>query len=167
MSGIINNKHICKNILCETAIIMLESEEIDKNFGNKEAWDYISTYLCGEDDRKSCCCFLWGESGLLARLGLFQIRVGQQGSRELLFLLWNNEPNTGDEWTNDLGQKSFESGIVPKMERFHGPVEKGYAFLQLFKTMAGSLTNKRKMQIFAGLLEGEALSWYMGTSFSS
>ena len=37
-------------VLHETAIIMLESEEVDKNFGNKEAWDYISTYLCGEND---------------------------------------------------------------------------------------------------------------------
>ena len=53
------------------------------------------------------------------------------------------------------------------MERFHGPVEKGYAFLQSFKTMIGSFTNNRKMQIFAGLLEGEALSWYLGTSLSS
>ena len=33
--------------------------------------------------------------------------------------------------------------------------------------MTGSYTNNRKMQIFAGLLEGEALSWYLGTSFSS
>ena len=54
MSGIIHDKDICKSILRETAIIMLESEEIDENFGNKEAWDYISTYLCGEDVRKSC-----------------------------------------------------------------------------------------------------------------
>ena len=50
MSGIICDRYICKNILRETALIMLESEERDENFGNKEAWDYGSTYLCGEDD---------------------------------------------------------------------------------------------------------------------
>ena len=50
MSGIICDGDICKNVLRETALIMLESEERDKNFGNKEAWDYINTYLCGEDD---------------------------------------------------------------------------------------------------------------------
>ena len=68
---------------------MLESDEQDENFGNKEAWDYISTFLCGENDWQSCCFFLRGETGPLARLGSFQIRVGQQGSRELLSLLRN------------------------------------------------------------------------------
>ena len=52
----------------------------------------------------------------------------------------------------------FDSGIVPKMERFHGPVEKGYTFLQSFKTQTGSFLDEKQMQIFAGLLEGEALS---------
>ena len=84
---------------------MLESEERDENFSNKEAWDYISTYLCGEDDRKSCCFFLRGETGPLARLGSFQIRVSQQGSRELLSLLRNNEPNVGDEKSDNPKQK--------------------------------------------------------------
>ena len=115
MSGSLHNKDICESFLRETAIIMLESEEVDKNFGNKEAWDYLSTHLCGENDRQSCCYFLQGESVLLARLGLFQIRVGQQGSRELLSLLHNNEPNAGDERTDNPGQKSFDLGIVPKM----------------------------------------------------
>ena len=137
------------------------------NFGNKEAWDYISTFLCGENDWKSCYFFLRGETGPLARLGSFQIRVGQQGSRELLLLLCNNEPNMGDERADNPGHKLIDSGIVPKMERFHGPVEKGYAFLQSFKTMTGGFNDNRKMQILAGLLEGEALSWYLGTSFSS
>ena len=40
MSGSLHDKDICENILRETAIIMLESEEIIKKFGNKEAWDY-------------------------------------------------------------------------------------------------------------------------------
>ena len=92
MSGIFRVRDVCKDILRETALIMLESEERDENFGNKEAWDYISTYLCGEDDRKSCCFFLRGETGPMARLGSFQIRVGQQGSRELLSLLCNTAP---------------------------------------------------------------------------
>ena len=61
----------------------------------------------------------------------------------------------------------FDSGIVPQTERFHGPVEKGYEFLQLFKTRTGSFLDEKRMQIFAGLLEGEALSWYLGTVFSS
>ena len=39
MSGIVNDKDICENILRETTINMLKSEEIDENFGNKEAWD--------------------------------------------------------------------------------------------------------------------------------
>ena len=110
--------------------------------------------------------FLRGETGLLARLGSFQIRVGQQGSRELLSLLQNNEPNTGDERADNPRHKLIDLGIVPNMERFHGPVEKGYAFLQSFKTMTGGFNDNRKMQIFAGLLEGEALSWYFSTSFS-
>ena len=55
MSGIVCDKDIGKSIQCKTALIMLELEERDKNFGNKEAWDYIGTYLCGEDDQISCC----------------------------------------------------------------------------------------------------------------
>ena len=38
MSGSLHDKDICENILCKIAIIMLESEEIDKKFGLKEAW---------------------------------------------------------------------------------------------------------------------------------
>ena len=45
MSRSLHDKDICECIMHETAINMLESEEIDKNFGNKEAWYYISTYL--------------------------------------------------------------------------------------------------------------------------
>ena len=47
MSRIFCDWDVCEDILFGTALIMLESEERDENFGNKEAWDYISTYLCG------------------------------------------------------------------------------------------------------------------------
>ena len=50
---------------------MLEAEEPNKDFGSIEAWEYISTYLCGENDRKSCCHFLRGETKALARMGTF------------------------------------------------------------------------------------------------
>ena len=57
MSRTFRDKDVCEDILRETALIMLESDEPDENFGNKEAWDYISTFLCGENDRQSCCFF--------------------------------------------------------------------------------------------------------------
>ena len=161
MSSVVKDRDVCENILRETALIMLEAEERDKNLGNREAWEYISTYLCGENDRKSCCHFLRGETQALAKLGTFQIRVGKQGSKELFSLLCNIEPNAGEEKLDNPGSKVFDSGIVPQMERFHGPVEKGYTFLQSFKTQTGSFSEDKRMQIFAGLLEGEALlvSW--------
>ena len=37
MSGILCDRDVCKDILRDTALIMLESEERDENFGNKEA----------------------------------------------------------------------------------------------------------------------------------
>ena len=46
-------------------------------------------------------------------------------------------------------------------------MEKGYTFLQSFRTQTGSFSDDKWMQIFAELLEGEALSWYLGTVFSS
>ena len=53
------------------------------------------------------------------------------------------------------------------MERFHGPIEKGYGFLQYFKTMSEGMLGARKMQVFSGLLEHEALLWFLGTKFAS
>ena len=50
MSRTFRDKDVCEDILRETALIMLESDEQDENFGNKEAWDYISTFLCGENN---------------------------------------------------------------------------------------------------------------------
>ena len=38
--------------------------------------------------------------------------------------------------------------------------------MQLFKTRTGSFSDGKRMQIFAELLEGEALSCYLGTVFS-
>ena len=90
-------------------------------------------------------------------MGTFQIWVGKQGSKELLSLLCNIEPNAGEEKLDNPGSKVFNSGIVPQMERFHGPVEKGYAFLQSFKTQTGSFLEEKRKQIFAGLLKVRAL----------
>ena len=79
MSNYHNKKDLNKSILIETALIMLEMEEPNEDFGCTEAWDYISTYLCGENDRKSCYHFLWGETQALARLGTFQIQGRKTG----------------------------------------------------------------------------------------
>ena len=84
---------------------MLEAEEPSKDFGSIEAWEYISTYLCGENDQRFCCHFLRGETQALARLGTFQVRVGKQGSKELLSLLCNIEPNAGGEKLDNPGSK--------------------------------------------------------------
>ena len=46
MSVILNDWKICKSILRETALIILEAEERDKNLGNKEAWKIsVPTYV--------------------------------------------------------------------------------------------------------------------------
>ena len=87
MSNYHIERELSESILKETALIMLEAEESNKDFGSVEAWEYISTYLCGENDRKSCCHFLRGETQALARMGTFQIQVGTQGSKELFSLL--------------------------------------------------------------------------------
>ena len=126
MSSFHIEKKLNKSTLKETALIMLEAEEPNKDFGCVETWEYISIYLCGENDQKSCCHFLRGEMQALARLGAFQIWVGKQGSGELLSLLCNIEPNMGEERIDNPGLKVFGSGIVLQIKRFHGPVEKGY-----------------------------------------
>ena len=48
MSGILNDRDICKSILLENALNMFETEEKDENFGNKEAWEHISTSYVGK-----------------------------------------------------------------------------------------------------------------------
>ena len=151
MSNYLSKRDLNESILKETALIMLEAEEPSKDFKSIEAWEYISTYLCGENYWRSCCHFLRGETQALSRLGSFQVRVGKQGSKELLSLLCNIEPNAGEEKLDNPGSKVFDSGIVPQMERLHGPVEKGYEFLQIFKTQTGSFSEEKRKQIFAGL----------------
>ena len=97
MSNYLSKRDLNESILKETALIMLEAEEPNEDFGSIEAWEYISTYLRGENDQRSFCHFLRGETQALARLGTFQVWVGKQGSKELLSLLCNIEPNTGEE----------------------------------------------------------------------
>ena len=71
MSSYHIERELSESILKETALIMLEAEEPNKDFGSVKAWEYISTYLCGENDRKSCCHFLNGETQALAKIGTF------------------------------------------------------------------------------------------------
>ena len=110
MSNYHIERELTGSILKETALIMLEAEEPNKDFRSIEAWEYISTYLCGENDRKSCCHILRGETQALARMGTFQIQVGKQGSKEVLSLLCNIEPNAGKEKLDNPGLKVFDSG---------------------------------------------------------
>ena len=84
----------------------------------------------------------------------------------LCSLLRNIEPNAGDE-ANSLSEGVTDSGIVPWMNRFHGPVDKGYGFLQSFKAMSAGMSDKGKRQAFSGLLENEVLSWFLGTKFKT
>ena len=79
---------------------------------------------------------------------MFQFRVREKGSKELISLLHNTEPNIKEEMMKIPGPKALDKEILLRMKRFHGPVEKGYAFLQSFKKMNGSFAEKRKMQIF-------------------
>ena len=58
-------------------------------------------------------------------------------------------PTWGMKGWISLDRSHLDSGIVPKMDRFPGSEQKGYAFLQSFRTMNGSFTDKRKKQIFA------------------
>ena len=50
MSGFNIEKELNKSIFKETALIMLEAEEPNKDFDCVEAWEHISTYLFGEYD---------------------------------------------------------------------------------------------------------------------
>ena len=111
------------------AILMLSLDERDPAFGNEAAWDFIATELIGEKNRKAFLHCLKGETRPLVRLGTESIQIGSNGAKELLSLLFNIEPNVGDEVDNP-GRKVTNSSNVPQMERFHGPIEKGYGFLQ-------------------------------------
>ena len=50
MSNYHIERELSESILKETALIMLKAEEPNKDFGSVEAWEYISTYLCGENE---------------------------------------------------------------------------------------------------------------------
>ena len=99
---------------------------------------------------------LKGEAQKLAHLGTNGIRIGSEGSKELCSLLCTIEPNAGDEAINQ-GKKGNDSGIIPRMRRFHGSVEKGYRLLHSFKSMAEGMADGRNLQVFSGLLEKEVL----------
>ena len=145
------------------AILMLSLEERDPAFGIKAAWDFIATELIGENDCKAVLHYLKGETRPLVCLGTESIQIGSNGAKELLSLICDIEPNTGDEVDNPR-KKVTNSGIVPQMERFHGPVERGYKFLQSFKTMSKGMPGARNIQVFSGLLKNEVLSWFWGPS---
>ena len=140
---------------------MLEAEELNKDFGCVEAWEFIGFYICRENDQKSFCHFLKGETQALARLGTFQIWAGKQDSRELLsfFALQQWAQRKGRNNRQPWIKRCLIPGQFLQMERFHGPVEKGYAFLQLFMTRSGSFLDEKRMQIFFGLLEALEKSW--------
>ena len=103
---------------------MLSSPETNIAYGNEQAWEYINTHLLGENEKKACLHVLKGEAKKLARLVTNGIMIVFEESKELCSLICNIEPNAGDEAINQ-GKKGNNSGIIPRMERFHGPVEKG------------------------------------------
>ena len=72
MSNYHIRKELNKSILKETALIILEAEEPNNDFGSIEAWEYISTYLCGENDQKSCCHFFRVKSKCYPDWALFR-----------------------------------------------------------------------------------------------
>ena len=166
MSNNLSERDQMKVFLRKQLWLCWRQKEPSKDFRSIEAWEYISTYLCGENGQRSCCHFLRGETQALARLGTLQVRVGKQGSKELLSLLCNIEPNVGDKKLDNPGLEVFDSGILPQMERFHGPVEKGYAFLQSYKTQTGSFFRWQMDANLCCVVKVEALSWYLGTVIS-
>lgn len=93
--------------------------------------------------------YIKGETRPPVHLGTESIRIGSNGAKELLSLLRNIEPNTRDEVDNP-GKKVTNSGIMPHMERFNGPVEKGYGLLQSFKHMSEGMPGARKIQVSLG-----------------
>ena len=69
--------------------------------------------------------------------------------------------------SNNLVKRVKDLGITPWMGCFHVTVEKGYGFLQFFKTISEGLSDTRKIQVYSDLLEDEALLWFLGTKFGS
>ena len=160
----VSQSELTERVIVETAIIMLSSSERDLTYGNEASWTYIETHLGGENDRKACLHVLKQEARALTCLGADCIRIGSQGSKELCSLLRNIEPNAGDE-ANSPSEGVTDSGIVLWINWFHGPVDKGYGFLQSFKAISAGMSDKGKRQEFSGLLENKVLSWFLGTKF--
>ena len=50
-----------------------------------------------------------------------------------------------DEEVYNLGKKITDIGIVPKMGCFHGPVKKGYCFLQSFKAISKCILDDKNI----------------------
>ena len=119
----VKKKSFAKYFL-ETALVILQTEQKDNSFRCRKEWDYIGTYLFGENNCEYCCYILKGETQLLASLKAFQTRFGKQDSRELLSLLCNNEPQHKGRKFKQLGSKSFDSRIVLIYKRFFGPAKK-------------------------------------------
>ena len=151
-----SQRKVTNKLIKKIAFLMLSLDKRDPAFGNKAAWDFIATELIGENGRKAVLHYLKGETRPLVYLGTESIRIGSNGAKELLSLLRNIELNMLDEVDNPR-KKVTNSGIKPQMEQFHGPVEKGYGFLQSSKTMSKGMPGARKMQVFFGLLEHEVL----------
>ena len=80
-------------------------------------------------------------------------------------MLYNIELNTGGE-QNNPNRKVGDSGIAPRMDQLHGPVNKEYGFLQSFKAVSVGLSNERKIQVFSGLLEHEVLEQFLVSCFN-
>ena len=74
-------------------------------------------------------------------------------------------PKRGEQ--NNPSRKVVDSGIDPRMDQFYGPFKKGYGFSQSFKSVSDWLSNESKIQVFSGLLEREALRWFLGSRFNS
>ena len=85
----VSQSELTEQIIVETAIIMLSSNEQDLTYGNEVSWTYIETHLGGENDRKACLHVLKQEARALTCLGADCIRIGSQGSKELCSLLRN------------------------------------------------------------------------------
>ena len=111
---------------------MLSLEERDPAFGNKAAWDFIATEFIGKIDCKAIFHYLKGETSHLVCLGTECIRIGSNGAKELLSLLCNIEPNAGDEVDNPK-KKVTNSGIVPRIDWFHGPLRRDMEFSSLLR----------------------------------
>ena len=54
----VSSSVLAEQAACKTALVMLESPERDKTYGNLEAWEYMETYLCVKRDYQACIHYL-------------------------------------------------------------------------------------------------------------